>query len=288
MINKYTEKAKQPPLTLNTPHDWTDVEKSAHAACDWIGNILKEDQAITGLRSKLQKGFKTLCQYAGAGQIFVSLIPSDIFGLSSLLCGALKMIFSAMQQSETHRTEVYKALAELPILICDHSAFCKGLNDDEQLHHRASELYASIFRLLGHIFKWYSKSFIGECWETLYRFQHCINDTGAKSVVVTGLRLIVNPSHLGERLKESSAEVKIRAQEFRNRAMRCSLELQDKSVQLQYWSHYNQINMRRDLEHIRASTSNIDQKLTRAELLELLDPILQSITEKGLQSPNRT
>lgn len=61
--------------------------------------------------------------------------------------------------------------------------------------------------------------------------------------------------------------------------MRCSLELQDKSVQLQYWSHFHQINMRRDLEHIRAST---DQKLTRAELLELLDPILQSITDRGL------
>lgn len=63
--------------------------------------------------------------------------------------------------------------------------------------------------------------------------------------------------------------------------MRCSLELQDKSVQLQYWSHFNQINMRRDLEQIRTSTSSIDQKLTRAELLELLDPILQSITDKG-------
>lgn len=127
-----------------------------------MSNLLTEDQLTTGLRSKLQKGFKTLCQHAGAGQTFVSLIPSDLFGLSSLLCGALKMIFSAMQQSETHRTEVYKALAELPILICDHSVFCKGLIEDEQLHWRASELYASIFRLLGHIFNWYSKSSIGE------------------------------------------------------------------------------------------------------------------------------
>ena len=125
-------------------------------------NLLAEDQAITGLRSKLKNGFQTLCQHAGAGQTFVSLIPSDLFGLSSLLCGALKMIFSAMQQSETHRTEVYKALAELPVLICDHSAPCKGHKDDEQLHRRASELYASVFRLLGHIFNWYSKSLIGE------------------------------------------------------------------------------------------------------------------------------
>lgn len=101
---------------------------------------------------------------------------------------------------------------------------------------------------------------------------------------MTGIKLVVNPNRLGERLKEGSAEVKLRAQEFRNRAMRCSLELQDQSMQLQYWSHFNQANMRRDLEHIRASTSSIDQKLTRAELLELLDPILQSITDRGLQS----
>lgn len=113
-------------------------------------------------------------------------------------------------------------------------------------------------------------------------FTHCIKYTTAKTVVVTGIKLIVNPSRLGERLKESSAEVKLRAQEFRNRAMRCSLELQDKSVQLQYWSHSNQIDMRKELEYIRASTSSIDQKLTRAELLELLDPILQTITEKGM------
>ncbi|KAL1858168.1 hypothetical protein Daus18300_010049 [Diaporthe australafricana] len=167
------------------------------------------------------------------------------------------MIFSAMQQSETHRTEVYKALAELPMIICDHTAFGKGHDNDEQLHRRASELYASIFRLLAHIFNWYSKNFI-----------------------VTGIKLIVNPSRLGERLKESFAEVKLRAQEFGRRAMKLSQELQDKSMQLQYWSHFNQVKMRRDLEHIRASTSTIDQKLTRAELLELFDPILQTITDK--------
>lgn len=63
--------------------------------------------------------------------------------------------------------------------------------------------------------------------------------------------------------------------------MKCSLELQDESVQLQYWSHFNQVNMRRHLEHIRTSISNIDQKLTQVELLELLDPILQTITDKG-------
>lgn len=127
-----------------------------------MSTFLAGDSANPGLRGKLKKGFRTLCQYAGMGQSFVSLIPSDIFGLSSLLCGALKLIFSAMQQSETNRTEVYKALAELPVIICDHSIPSRGLNNDEQLHRRASELYASIFRFLAVIFKWQSKASIGQ------------------------------------------------------------------------------------------------------------------------------
>lgn len=98
-------------------------------------------------------------------------------------------------------------------------------------------------------------------------------------MLVTAIKVMVNPTRLGERLKESTSEVKLKAQDFRNRAMRYSLELQDKSVQLQYWLNSNQINMSRDVEHIRAS---IDQKLIQAELLKLLDPILQSIPDQSL------
>lgn len=147
---------------MTVTHDWTEVEESVKAACDEMGSLFAEDQITPGLQGKLKQGFRTLCGYAGAGQTFVSLIPDDIFGLSSLLCGALKLIFSAMQQSEAHRTEVYKVLAELPVIICDHSIPLKSQNRDEQLHRRASELYASIFRFLGHIFKWYSKNPLGE------------------------------------------------------------------------------------------------------------------------------
>lgn len=162
IINDYSQKTKQPTLNLSATHDWTGVEESVQAACDGMSKCFAEDSAVPGLRGKLQKGFRTVCQHAGMGQSFVSLIPSDIFGLSSLLCGALKLIFSAMQQSETCRTEVYKALAELPVIICDHSIPPNGLNDDEQLHRRASELYASIFRFLGIIFIWQSKASLGQ------------------------------------------------------------------------------------------------------------------------------
>lgn len=161
-MKKYSLRTKQPPLDMNVTHDWTEVQVSVKAACDGMSSLLAEDQSTPGLRGKLKKGFRTLCEYAGTGQTFVTLIPNDLFGLSSLLCGSLKLIFSAMQQSETHRTEVYKALAELPVIICDHSVPLKSQNGNEQLHRRASELYASIFRFLGHIFKWYSKNSVGQ------------------------------------------------------------------------------------------------------------------------------
>lgn len=46
-INRYTERAKQEPLTLSAPHDWTKVEKSAYAACNVMSNLLDEDQTST-------------------------------------------------------------------------------------------------------------------------------------------------------------------------------------------------------------------------------------------------
>lgn len=162
VIHEYSQKTEQPTLDLSATHDWTDIEESVQAACDGMSKGFAGESAVPGLRRKLRKGFRTLCQHAGMGQSFVSLIPGDIFGLSSLLCGALKLIFSAMQQSEINRTEVYKALAELPVIICDHSIPTNGLNDDEQLHCRASELYASIFRFLGVIFTWQSKASLGQ------------------------------------------------------------------------------------------------------------------------------
>lgn len=99
-------------------------------------------------------------------------------------------------------------------------------------------------------------------------------------MAVTAMKFILNPNRLGERLKESTAEVNLKAKDFCKRAMILSLQLQDKSIQLQCWSHFNQINMGRNVEHLLASTSSIYQMLYRMETLQLLDPVSQSITEE--------
>lgn len=92
------------------------------------------------------------------------------------------------------------------------------------------------------------------------------------------MELIVNPSRLGDRLKDGFKEVTERAHAFHRRAEKLSTEL---TLQLLYRSLYNQGGMSQNLEDIHASMSSINQKLTREELFKLFDPLLQTITEKG-------
>lgn len=87
------------------------------------------------------------------------------------------------------------------------------------------------------------------------------------------MKLVINPSRLGDRLKDGFKEVTERAGAFRHRATKLSMEYQDKALQLSYQSLYNQ-------GIIYASTSSINQKLTREELFKLFDPVLQTMTEE--------
>lgn len=100
------------------------------------------------------------------------------------------------------------------------------------------------------------------------------------------MKFIVNPGRLRESLKESFDEVKDKAQDFRNRVMIRSLELQIESMQLQRSSRYNQDIMLGDMKNILALMSSIQQKLERVTLLGLFDPNLQDniatkIADKG-------
>lgn len=88
------------------------------------------------------------------------------------------------------------------------------------------------------------------------------------------MKLIVNPSRLSDCLKEGFKEVTRRADAFRHQAIKCSIELQDEAVQLNYWSLHNQGITRQQLDHI-------NQKLTPMEFYKLFDPVFQAITEKG-------
>jgi hypothetical protein len=163
VANKYRQKLKLPPLSVSTTHSWTEVEGELHTACSAVEALAAKDQDYSGAVGKLRRVFRGLCQHANAGQTFVSLVPSDAFGFSSIVCGTLKAIFTGLYQTAVYRDEVYKALEELPYTLMDHSApIDMSLHGgDEELHSRTAALYVAVFRLLEHLLGWFLKNSFG-------------------------------------------------------------------------------------------------------------------------------
>src|SRR3569833_1861011 len=116
MANKYRQKVDMPSLDVGTPHSWAEVDCVLQSACTILEAEAKRDKQISGSAGKLKRAFRSLCQHAGAGQTYITVIPSDAFGFSSVVCGGLKFIISAMYQNALYREEGYKALEDLPYI----------------------------------------------------------------------------------------------------------------------------------------------------------------------------
>lgn len=162
--NKYRQKLKLPPLTLTATHSWTEVERELQTACSSVEAAAGRDKELTGSVGKLRRAFRTLCQHASAGQTFVSLVPNDVFGFSSILCGGLKAIFTGLYQTALYREEVYRVLEDLPYILTDHSVPLNVslYNNDEELHRRTAALYVSVYKLVEHLLNWFIRNTFGK------------------------------------------------------------------------------------------------------------------------------
>lgn len=117
---------------------------------------------MTGAVGKLRRAFGFLCKHAGAGETFVSVIPTDQFGFASVLCGGLKAVFSALKHSHEYREKVFLALEDLPYTICDHSVPLDDQTNDEELHRRAAGLHIAVFKVIRRILRWWLSGTVGE------------------------------------------------------------------------------------------------------------------------------
>lgn len=90
----------------------------------------------------------------------MNIVPSDNY--LSVLCGGLKVIFLALQQTDHYRRDIYTALEDLPFILNDHMAIIELNKSDEELHRRIAALYVSLFILMDVIFSWFLKSSLGE------------------------------------------------------------------------------------------------------------------------------
>lgn len=153
-------KRKIPCLDLTISHSWRDVEESVLDACKSLEMLSAEDKSISpGFTGKLQKAFGRLCSNAGAGTTLANLVPTGSY--CSVLCGGLKIIFNALEQTGQYRQEVYNALEELSFILNDHAALLELHCRDEKLHRRIASLYTAIYQLMEVILSGFLKRALG-------------------------------------------------------------------------------------------------------------------------------
>jgi hypothetical protein len=162
--NKHRKKVKQPPIDATTTHNWVELDEGVAAACTVLEQLAaQDDKKLTGPIGRVKRAFRSLCRHAGVGQTLITLVPGDLFGLSSVLCAGFKAIFSAMHQTALYRDEIFKALEELPSLLQDSSELCGYvfLGNNEELHRRRADLCTAVFQALRHILLWFVKNSLG-------------------------------------------------------------------------------------------------------------------------------
>lgn len=159
--NLLCSKRKLPLLDIAESHSWLEVEKSVSKACEALEALSSKDkERVPGSTGKLKQAFRKLCSNAGAGTTLTNLVPTDSY--CSVLCGGLKIIFKALEETGRYREEVYNALEELPFILNDNASFV-GLNfTDVDLHTRVAAMYAAVYGLMEVIVDWFLKPSFGK------------------------------------------------------------------------------------------------------------------------------
>ncbi|OBS25873.1 hypothetical protein FPOA_06407 [Fusarium poae] len=202
-VNLLCSKRKLPLLDLADVHSWSEVEQSVSNACEALEAFSSRDKKyVPGFTGKLKRAFQKLCRNAGAGTNLTNLVPTDSY--CSVLCGGLKIIFKALEETDRYREEIYNTLEELPFILNDNASFMSLNFADEDLHRRAAAIYAAIFGLMEVIIDWF-----------------------LKRSLVTGVKLFANPTGFSDKLKNQMALVKVAAQRFTTRVAILSTEKQE-------------------------------------------------------------
>ena len=158
--NEFCTKRGLPGLDRTSIHSWEDVELSVLSACNILERLAQKDKEITpGFTGKMKAAFRSLCSHAGAGNILIDIIPTDSY--CSVLCGGLKLIFTAMEKTNDYRHEIYTALEDIPYTLNDHAIMVHLNKEDEELHHRSSALYTSLFKLMNVLIAWFLRGSVG-------------------------------------------------------------------------------------------------------------------------------
>jgi len=291
--NKLCEKRKIPYLdATTTTHSWDDVEEFVSRACAALERMAEKDrEASPGFTGKLKSGFRRLCDHAGAGVALSNILPTDSYG--SVLCGGLKLVFTAMEKHGLYRHEIYRALEEIPFALSDNAALVNLNGQDEELHRRAASLYRALFGLMDVILTWFLRSPFGKpsnlaraTWHERNQRQIAINHFLIN--IATGVRLVVNPSGFSDTLRDRLAEVKTAAQRLGAHAAVLSAREQhgisQQNSTIMFMQHQNMHLTSHYNEKIMGEIQDIKQKLKldRLALFDMLTEFLDSSQDAGM------
>lgn len=148
--NAYLQKNKQDRIDLAKDGDWLTTKTRMNQASLALDKILSKRRDMTGFTGRLRRCFNILCENAGVGRIFVSVIPDDLM-LTSGICGGLNVIFNALEQHGIHESAVLRALEDLPPVLSTHEAYAEAAAQDVRIHELTDSLYVAVCEVLDQI-----------------------------------------------------------------------------------------------------------------------------------------
>lgn len=164
-INKYLERSKKLPMSLDVNGDWDAVKSQMERACAVLDNVLSKKRKRPGLTGAIRRGFNMLCRNAGAGKALVSIIPNDLM-IASAVSGGLNVIFMALEQRGMYEESVFNALEGLPDILNTNERYSEIATEEKEIHRLTAKLYARVCEVLDYILRWMMDNVFGE-WSCL-------------------------------------------------------------------------------------------------------------------------
>ncbi|KAJ9149747.1 hypothetical protein NKR23_g4164 [Pleurostoma richardsiae] len=151
-----------------------------------------------GTWGRIRRAFRRVGNTKSVLEPWMQLLPSQS-EYFSILCGGLKLIYTAAARLEDLREEIYRALEELPSLLSITYRAVDIFTKSERLQEASIELYVATLGLLEHIVNWFT-------------------ERAAKKVLKSFLKQEAYQRELGDKVQS----VRIAAKRFDQEAHLCS------------------------------------------------------------------
>lgn len=138
-------------FNIRGSHSWNDVLTVAGQATDHYQSKAK------GFRGLLPKLGRKLGDTQPAIDGYLDMLPQGDY--SSIVCGAVKLIFRATASMADVRKKVLDTLAASPELLEQTEMFLKMYSGDRRLNERAVQLYVALLLTIEAVIKWLNHGF---------------------------------------------------------------------------------------------------------------------------------